>query len=162
MPQAPQSRSIQFQLKWRKENRRHLNISALKCQSHFNFVSVHRQTSVSVQLANYPSNYPNSSFQPNFPTLTRMLSYSEMTNAVKKIVSYFNWEVFGFFLYNFEDANKGHSECSLVLSPFNRHFNNGTSFRESFENGTHELLKEKLNRLKEKSRSKLIGGDIEL
>lgn len=83
-----------------------------------------------------------------------MLSYSEMTNAVKKIVSYFNWEVFGFFLYNFADAGKGHSECSLVLSPFNRQFNNGTSFHETFENGTHKLLKEKLKRLKEKSRSK--------
>lgn len=77
-----------------------------------------------------------------------------MTNAVKKIVSYFKWEVFGFLLYNFDDAGKGHSDCGLVLSPFYRQINNGSSVHETFENGTASLLKEKLNRLKEKSRSK--------
>lgn len=94
-----------------------------------------------------------------------MLSYSEMTNAVKKIVSYFKWEVFGFFLYNFDDAGKGHSECSLVLSPFNRQLNNGSSFHETFENDENinrfrNILKEKLNRLKEKSRSKLLKSAL--
>lgn len=114
----------------------HLTVYDVKIQLTFNFVS-----------------------QQNFPTLTRMLSYSEMTNAVKKIVSYFKWEVFGFFVYNFDDAGKGHSECSLVLSPFNRQLNNGSSVHETFENGTPALLKEKLNRLKEKSRSKLKGSE---
>lgn len=85
-----------------------------------------------------------------------MLSYSEMTNAVKKIVSYFKWEVFGFFLYNFEDQNRGHSDCSLVLSPFNRQLNNGSSVHETFENDAFPLLKEKLGRLKDKSRSKFV------
>lgn len=93
------------------------------------------------------------SFQMNFPTLTRMLSYSEMTNAVKKIVSYFKWEVFGFLLFNFADQSKGYSECSSVLSPFHRQLN-GSSVHENFENATAPLLKEKLTRLKEKSRSK--------
>ncbi|CRK98556.1 CLUMA_CG011905, isoform B [Clunio marinus] len=87
----------------------------------------------------------------NFPTLTRMLSYSEMTNAIKKIVSYFKWEVFGFFLYNFNDAGKGHSECSLVLSPFHRQLN-GSSVHETFEHPTPSLIEEKLQRLKQKSR----------
>lgn len=83
-----------------------------------------------------------------------MLSYSEIALAVKKIVSYFKWEVFGFFLYNFEELSKGHSECSMVLSPFNRQLNNGSSVHETFENDAFPMLKEKLNRLKEKSRSK--------
>lgn len=80
-----------------------------------------------------------------------------MTNAVKKIVSYFKWETFGFLLYNFDDASKGYSECSLVLSPFHRQINNGSSVHEKFEDGTPSLLKEKLTRLKEKSRSKFEG-----
>lgn len=88
-----------------------------------------------------------------------MLSYSEMTNAVKKIVSYFNWKVLGFLLHNFSDTSKGNSECSLVLSPFHRQINNASSSYELFENGTpSSLLKEKLTRLKEKSRSKLEGN----
>lgn len=80
-----------------------------------------------------------------------------MTNAVNKIVSYFKWEVFGFLLYNFEDKSKGHSECSLVLKPFHLQINNGSSIHETFENGNPSLLKEKLSRLKEKSRSKFEG-----
>lgn len=86
-----------------------------------------------------------------------MLSYSEITQAVKKIVSYFKWEVFGFFLYNFDDLGKGHSECSMVLSPFHRQLNNGSSVHETFEQYTSSVLKEKLSRLKEKSRSKFWG-----
>lgn len=87
-----------------------------------------------------------------------MLSYSEISQAVKKIVSHFKWEVFGFFLYNFEDLGKGHSECSMVLSPFHRQQNNGSSVYEYFENDNVPMLKEKLNRLKEKSRSKFFGS----
>lgn len=104
-----------------------------------------------------------------------MLSYSEMTDAVIKIVTHFKWEVFGFFLFNFNDTSKGakliilkcfesflnfpsiigHSECSLMLSPFHRHLNNGSSFHETFENTKNiDIIKEKLSRLKEKSRSK--------
>lgn len=42
-----------------------------------------------------------------------------------------------------------------MLSPFNRHLNNGSSFHETFENTKNiDIIKEKLSRLKEKSRSK--------
>lgn len=87
-----------------------------------------------------------------------MLSYGEMTNSVKKILSYFNWDVFGFFLYNFADTSKGHSECSLLLSSFHRQIKNGSSAHETFDNSTPAVIQEKLNRLKEKARSKCSLG----
>lgn len=83
-----------------------------------------------------------------------MLSYGEMSNSVKKILSFFNWDFFGFFFYNFADVSKGHSECSLLLSPFHRQIKNGSSAYETFDNSTPPVIKEKLNRLKEKARSK--------
>ena len=79
-----------------------------------------------------------------------------MTSAVEKIVSYFKWEYFGFFVYDFNDKTKGYSDCSLVLGPYVKsQSDNGTGVYETFENVPFLVLKEKLLRLKEKSRSKL-------
>lgn len=83
-----------------------------------------------------------------------MLSYSEMTNAVTKIVKHFEWEIFGFFFHNYNDASKGYSSCHHILAPIHKHHNNATNYRETFDEVTDKDLKEKLERLKEKSRSK--------
>ena len=101
--------------------------------------------------------HPKSRQQPQFPTLTRMLSYSEMTNAMRKILSHFKWEIYGFFLHNYDDATKGYSPCHHIIAPINRHSNASkpnSNVHETFENATYDALKEKLFRLKQKSRSK--------
>lgn len=88
--------------------------------------------------------------------MTRMLSYNEMTKAVDKIVSHFNWEIFGFFFHNYKEETKGYSSCHHILAPIHRAHNNGSNYRETFDIETsYEMLKMQLDRLKEKSRSKL-------
>lgn len=82
-----------------------------------------------------------------------MLSYSEMTKAVKKIVSHFKWEIFGFFFHNYKDETKGYSSCHHILAPIHRTHNNGSNYRETFDNATYNDLKMQLDKLKEKSRS---------
>lgn len=90
-----------------------------------------------------------------FGTLTRMLSYNEMSTAVTKIVKRFNWEVFGFFFHNYKDESKGYSSCHHILAPVHKaHSNNSGSSRETFDDPTYDDLKEGLGKLKEKSRSK--------
>lgn len=84
-----------------------------------------------------------------------MLSYSEMMNTVRKIVTHFNWDTFGIMLYNFDDVTKGNSDCSLILTPFFKlDKNQSRAEAETFEEAKPEVLREKLSKLKEKSRSK--------
>lgn len=77
-----------------------------------------------------------------------------MTNAIIKIVSDFKWEIFGFFLHNYEDPTKGYSPCHHIIAPILRNFNNASNVHETFENDNPDMLREKLDRLKQKSRSK--------
>lgn len=90
--------------------------------------------------------------------MTRMLSYSEMTKAVTKIVSNFKWEIFGFFFHTYTDQTKGYSSCHHILAPIHKSHNNGSNYRETFDNDfKYEDLILKLGNLKEKSRSKFKG-----
>lgn len=91
-----------------------------------------------------------------------MLSYSEMMNTVRKIVTHFNWDTFGILSYNYDDVTKGNSDCSLILSPFVKIPKNHDQPKaeiETFEKPIPEVLREKLAKLKEKSRSKLDVGE---
>lgn len=77
-----------------------------------------------------------------------------MTNAIKKIVSHFKWEIFGFFFHNYDDATRGYSPCHHIVAPIHRSHSNASNVHETFENASYSDLKEKLYRLKQKSRSK--------
>lgn len=82
-----------------------------------------------------------------------------MTNAIREIVSHFNWKIFGFFFHTYEDQTKGYSPCHHIVAPIYKQNNTNTNnhnnnAHEKFENATFDELKEKLGRLKEKSRSK--------
>jgi hypothetical protein len=114
------------------------------------------------RMLNAPSNkifffnfcFVNNTQTPYFPTLIRMLSYSEMTNAIIKILAHFKWGIFGFFFYNYDDKLKGHSPCNHIVAPINHHYNNRSNVHETFEEPSYNQLKEKLEKLKQKSRSK--------
>jgi hypothetical protein len=89
-----------------------------------------------------------------------MLSYSEMMNTVRKIVTHFNWDTFGLLAYNFDDVTKGNSDCSLILTPFIKLDKNQSRAEvETFDQPRPEVLREKLAKLKEKSRSKLMNDE---
>lgn len=87
-----------------------------------------------------------------------MLSYNEMMNTVRKIVTHFRWDTFGILLYNFDDVSKGNSDCSLILAPFYKlDKNQSRTESETFDQPRPEVLREKLMKLKQKSRSKFQG-----
>jgi hypothetical protein len=87
-----------------------------------------------------------------------MLSYNEMMNTVRKIVTHFNWDTFGILLFNYDDVTKGNSDCSLILAPFFKLDKNQSRAEfEMFDQPKPEILREKLSKLKEKSRSKFQG-----
>lgn len=99
-------------------------------------------------------------YKAQYPTLTRLLGgYVHVGDAVKDILSHFNWTIAAVLCHNHDDRpNKGNSQCSLAMAPIFRALNSTESVHQQFDENLadKEKLLSVLQFAKRNARSKYV------